>query len=84
VIDYARPEDAPLHALIDAVTHRALAGPTELAADEIATLLPSPPDPEQLLGAQRMLQKVGITWPGSPELPEPPRPTGRNPFLPRP
>ena len=77
-----RTRFAPIHAIIDAVVDRALAGPTELAADEIATLIPTPPDPEQLLGAQRMLQKVGITWPGSPEIPEPPKPTGRNPFFP--
>ena len=72
---------APILALVDAVTSRALAGPTELTTDELATLLPSPPDPERLLGAQRMLQKVGITWPGSPEIPEPPPRTGRNPFF---
>jgi hypothetical protein len=40
--------------------------------DELATLLPTPPKPERLLYAQRMLQKVGITWPGSPEIPEAP------------
>jgi len=69
VIDYARPEDAPLHAIIDAVTDRALEGPTEFTPDELATLVRRPPDPETLLDAQRMLQKVGITWPGSPEIP---------------
>jgi hypothetical protein len=78
-----RTRFAPIHALLDTVVDRALAGPTELAVDEIATLIPTPPDPSQLLDAQRMLQKVGITWPGSPELPEPPRRTGRNPFFPR-
>jgi hypothetical protein len=76
VIDYARPEDASLHAIIDAVTDRALAGPTEFTTAELATLLRRPPDPETLLDAQRMLQKVGITWPGSPEIPpEEPPPT---------
>lgn len=81
----ARTTDAPIHAIIDAVVDRALTGPTELTTDELATLVPEPPDPKRLLGAQRRLQKVGITWPGSPELPpEEPRPTGRNPFLPRP
>lgn len=79
-----RTRFAPIHAIIDAVVDRALRGPTELTMDELASLIPKPPDPERLLGAQRMLQKVCITWPGSPELPEPPRPTGRNPFLPRP
>jgi hypothetical protein len=64
---------------VDAVTDRRLGGPTELTKDELATLLPTPPDPERLLGAQRMLQKVGITWPGSPEIPEAPRPR-INPF----
>ncbi|MFT3768438.1 MAG: hypothetical protein QM820_23565 [Minicystis sp.] len=79
----ARTTDAPLHAIVDAVTDRRLAGPTELTTDEIATLIPKPPDPDRLLGAQRGLQKVGITWPGSPELPELP-PKGPNPFLPKP
>jgi hypothetical protein len=61
---------APIHAIIDAVTDRRLAGPTELTPDELATLLPTPPDPKQLVAVQRRLQKVGITWPGSPEIPE--------------
>lgn len=79
----ARTRDAPIHAIIDAVTDRALKGPTEFTPDEIAILVPKPPDPEQLLAIQRRLQEAGITWPGSPELPPPPKPTGRNPFLPR-
>lgn len=74
VLEYARKE-APIHALIDAVVDRRMRGPTELTTDEIATLFPTPPDPERLLYAQRMLQKVGITWPGSPELPEEPQPS---------
>jgi hypothetical protein len=79
------PKVVPIEASVDAVTDRALAGPTELTPAELATLLPTPPDPERVLTAQRMLQKVGITWPGSPELPpETPRPPGPNPFLPRP
>jgi hypothetical protein len=69
VADFGPKKAAPIHDLADAVTDRALAGPTELTADELATLLPTPPDPERLLSAQRMLQKVGITWPGSPEIP---------------
>lgn len=64
VADLGPKTAAPIHALADAVTDRALAGPTELTADELATLLPTPPDPERLLGAQRLLQKVDITWPG--------------------
>ncbi len=76
-----RTRFAPIHALMDAVVDRRLNGPTEFTAEEIAMLFPSPPEPERLLGAQRMLQKVGITWPGSPEIPEEPRRTGRNPFL---
>ncbi|MBK9259808.1 MAG: hypothetical protein IPM54_08210 [Polyangiaceae bacterium] len=60
----------PIRDLVEAVAERALAGPTQLTADELATLLPTPPDPERLLAAQDMLQKVGITWPGSPEIPE--------------
>ncbi len=63
------PEVAPIHAIIDAVTARALVGPTELTPDELATLCPKLPDPERLLHAQRKLQKAGITWPGSPEIP---------------
>ena len=40
---------------------------------------------QRLPVAQRMLQKVGITWPGSPDLPpETPRPPAPNPFLPLP
>ncbi len=69
VVDYARPQDAPLHAIIDAVTDRALKSPTEFTPEELAVLLFSPPDPKALLNAQRMLQKVGVTWPGSPEIP---------------
>ena len=85
VADLGPKKAAPIQALADAVTDRALAGPTELTAIELATLLPTPPDPERLPVAQRMLQKVGITWPGSPELPlETLQPEGRNPFLRRP
>jgi hypothetical protein len=62
----------PIERLADAVADRAFAGPTELTRDELALLLPTPPAPEQLLAAQRMLKKVGITWPGSPEIPEAP------------
>jgi hypothetical protein len=80
----ARTTAAPIHALVDAVVDRRLHGPMELLPDELATLLPTPPDLEHLLGAQRMLQKVGITWPGSPEIPEPPQLTGRDPILPQP
>jgi hypothetical protein len=80
----ARMPEPPLRAIVDAVVARALKGPTELTTDELAMLLPTPPDPERLLGAQRMLQKVGITWPGSPEIPEEPRATGANPSLARP
>ena len=60
---------APIHAIIDAVTARALVGPTELTPDELSMLCPTPPDPKQLLHTQRALLKVGITWPGSPEVP---------------
>ncbi|MDI1437514.1 hypothetical protein [Polyangium sorediatum] len=79
VAEYNRTEAAPIHAIVDAVTARALVGPTELSTDELVTLLPKPPDPKQLLHAQRKLQKVGITWPGSPEIPPLP-PPGLNPF----
>jgi len=72
VVDYARPQDAPAHAIMDAVVDRRLKGPTEFTTDELATLLHPLPTPasKPVLGAQRMLQKVGITWPGSPEIPE--------------
>lgn len=84
VVEECARNQAPIHALMDTVVDRRLGGPTELTPDELTTLLPTAPAPEVLFGAQRMLQKVGITWPGSPEIPEPPRPTGRNPFLRRP
>ena len=78
-----RTRAAPIHAIVDAVVARAFVGPTELTVDELATLLPTPPEEELVFAAQRNLQKVGITWPGSPAIPpEPPR-TGPNPFLPQ-
>jgi len=67
-----RPQDAPAHAIMDAVVDRRLKGPTELTPSELETLLRPALDPQRLLGAQRRLQKVGITWPGSPEVPEAP------------
>ncbi|MBK9265001.1 MAG: hypothetical protein IPM54_35120 [Polyangiaceae bacterium] len=78
----ARTTDAPIHAIIDAVVDRALKGPTEFTPDEIATLIPKP-EPTQLLAVQRRLQEVGITWPGSPEIPPLPRPR-INPFTGKP
>lgn len=80
----ARTRDAAMHALIDAVVDRRMRGPTELTTAELELLFPTPPKPEILLDTQRMLQTVGITWPGSPELPEEPRRRRRNPFLARP
>ncbi|MFO0757842.1 MAG: hypothetical protein U0359_15205 [Byssovorax sp.] len=78
-------QDAPIHALMDAVVDRALMGPTEFTVTEIEMLLHPSPDPKRLLNVQRRLRDVGITWPGSPELPEPPpRPRGRDPFMPTP
>lgn len=65
----ARRGAGPIEAIVDAVTARALGGPTELMADEIATLLPSTPEPARLLSAQSGLHQVGITWPGLPKLP---------------
>lgn len=76
-LELGRTRDAAMHALIDAVVDRRMAGPAELTTGELAMLFPTPPKPEHLLYAQRMLQKVGITWPGSPELPEEPRAPGR-------
>jgi hypothetical protein len=80
VLQCAQTTDAPIHALIDRVVDRRLHGPTELTLEELKMLFPTPPDPGQLLGVQRMLQKVGITWPGSPEIPELPPQSGKNPF----
>ena len=76
MVEHARKE-APIHALMDAVTDRALKGPTELTPAELEALLVplSMPPLKRVLNAQRMLQKVGITWPGSPEIPEEPRPS---------
>lgn len=82
--EHARRGAAPIQALVDALTARALSGPTELTAAEVETLLPSPPQRARLLGAQRRLQMVGIAWPGLPALPAERRPTGRDPFLPPP
>jgi hypothetical protein len=79
VVECARNQ-ASIHALIDRVVNRRLGGPTEFTTDEIEMLFPTPPDSEALPGVQHMLQKVGITWPGSPEIPELPKPTGRDPF----
>ncbi|MFT3768442.1 MAG: hypothetical protein QM820_23585 [Minicystis sp.] len=81
VVAESARRDAPIHALIDTVVDRRLGGPTEFTTEEIETLFPTPPAPERLLGVQRMLQKVGITWPGSPEIPEPPPWPGGNPFF---
>ncbi|MDI3286836.1 hypothetical protein [Polyangium sp. 15x6] len=67
-----RPQDAPAHAIIDAVVDRRLKGPTEFTVAELETLLLPAPDPKRVHGAQYRLQKVGITWPGSPEIPEEP------------
>lgn len=77
-----RTRYAPFNATLDAVVDRALTGPTELTIAELETLVYPTPPPKRLLGSQRMLKKVGITWPGSPEIPDPPQSTGRNPFLP--
>lgn len=68
--DPDEPEAVPIHEIIDAVVDRRLEGPTELTTDELATLLPKAPDPERLVTVQRRLQQVGITWPGSPQIPE--------------
>ena len=80
--EHVRRGAAPIQALVDAVVTRALTGPTELTTAEVETLLPTPPDARRLLATQRRLQKVGITWPGSPEIPPEP-PPGPNPFLPQ-
>lgn len=58
----------PIRDLVEAIAERALAGPTELTTNELAILLPTPPDPERLLDAQKMLRKVGVSWPGSPKM----------------
>ena len=63
-MDLGRTKAAPIQTLVDAVTERARKGPTALTTDELATLLPVPPDPERLRDAQHKLEKVGIAWPG--------------------
>ena len=68
VADLGPKKAAPIHALADALTDRALTGPTELTTDELATLLPTPAAPARLRDAQHKLQKVGIAWPGSPAM----------------
>ncbi len=78
----ARRGAAPIQALVGALVARALTGPTELTPAEVETLLPTPPKPERLFSVQRRLEMVGITWPGSPEIPPEP-PPGPNPFLPQ-
>jgi hypothetical protein len=72
VTNHNRPEDAHAHAIMDAVVDRRLKGPTEFTPEELETLLLPAPKPERVLGAQRALQMIGITWPGSPEIPAPP------------
>jgi len=64
VMDLGRTKAEPIQALADALTDRALKGPTKLLPNELATLLPKPPDPERLRDAQHKLEKVGIAWPG--------------------
>ncbi|MDI1447474.1 hypothetical protein [Polyangium sp. 6x1] len=71
VTAFVDPKAAPSHAVMDAVTDRTLRGPTEFTPAELETLLLPTPKPERVLAIQRGLQKVGITWPGSPEIPEP-------------
>lgn len=75
VVDHARPQDLPLHAVIDAVTDRAWKGPIEFTPDELAIICPTPPEPKRLVYARYRLQQVGIRWPGLPDvLEEPPHP----------
>lgn len=59
---------APAYAVVDAVVARALAGPTELTADELATLFPIAPDRARLAGAQKWLPAVGVTLPDPPNV----------------
>ena len=75
VVEQARKE-ATTHALLDEVTNRALKGPTELTPAELEALLCplAMLPPKGVFEAQRMLAKVGVTWPGSPEIPEEPEP----------
>ena len=82
---FDEPEEVPNQEIIDAVINRVAEGPTEFTPAELETLLLPNPDPKKLLIAQRMLQKVGITWPGSPKIPEePPEPRRPDPFVPNP
>jgi len=65
---------AAAYAIVDAVVARALAGPTELTADELTTLFPIAPDRTRLAGAQKWLPAVRVTLPDPPNLPEEPAP----------
>lgn len=65
---------APAYAIVDAVVARALAGPTELTADELATLFPIAPNRARLAGAQKWLREVGVTLADPPNLPKEPAP----------
>ena len=76
----ARTLALPIHAVIDAVTDRALKGPTELLPDELATLFPTPIDANQQHRAQSMLKKAGISW--SPSHASPPGPLSHTAALP--
>ncbi|TKD04478.1 hypothetical protein [Polyangium fumosum] len=68
VTAFVDPKAVPAHAVMDAVTDRALKGPTEFTPAELEALLLPTPDPKRVLAIQRGLQKVGITWPGSPDV----------------
>ncbi|MBK9265686.1 MAG: hypothetical protein IPM54_38590 [Polyangiaceae bacterium] len=74
--------EAPIHAIMDAVVDRRMRGPTELTTDELAALLP-PAQPGAVAFHPTDASKVGIAWPGSPELPPMP-PPGLNPFTGKP
>ena len=53
VVNHARAEDAPAHAIMDAVVDRRRKGPTEFTPAELETLLQPALDTERLLGVQR-------------------------------
>ena len=60
---------APIQAIVDAVTARALAGPTELTTDELATLPPAPPDPYDWLSPDSAFRRWASPGPARPRSP---------------
>ncbi|MBK9266348.1 MAG: hypothetical protein IPM54_42005 [Polyangiaceae bacterium] len=63
VSELDRTVAAPIHAIIDAVVARRLSGPTELTPDELATLSPRLPTPEQLVAVNGVFKRSASPGP---------------------